>query len=85
MREGRLTYSKAEYDYIKRQRAFAWAKFYEAKQEQADNARLILQHIVVIGDTRRDAEIVDITDASPNNKVKVQYLDDGQQEDLDLT
>ena len=46
MTDNRRTYSKAEYDYMKRQRAFAWAKFYEAKQEQADSARLILQQSV---------------------------------------
>jgi hypothetical protein len=44
------------------------------------------QVTVVRADTgSRDAEIVDITNASINNAVKVQYLDDTQQEDVDLT
>ena len=44
------------------------------------------QVTVLGGDTDgRDAEIVDITNASINNTVKVQYLDDKQQEEVDLT
>ena len=44
MRDGRRTYSKTEYDYMKRQRAFAWARFDEAKQEQADASDSAASH-----------------------------------------
>ena len=39
----KATYTRAEYEYLKKQKSFAWAKYFQSKREAVELARIIIQ------------------------------------------
>ena len=56
------SYTRGEYEAMKRQRGLAWAKYYEARREAAENTHIILQAITatiprIDGELQRPAQL----------------------------
>ena len=49
------TYTQQQYDWVKKQKAFAWAKYYESMGNRANNARVVIE---MTGATRVSGNLV---------------------------